>query len=214
MSGSKLINTDDRTKVTVSVLPGAKTMQLGNRVVDLTLCPMVRTKNEDGSPFEITLSITGLLPNQDHACKIVGIPFNLIYDSVPSNKAGLAGTHTLNGKTTACTSNDGMLTAKFEMPLGVKVGSIPIVVFYYADPSISIATTVFSSRGFTQVNQGTTIGYEAPQVDVQSLRKVTKHVSAQEQGQGLTPTDYGTSFPYGWDVSYNSDEQLPPIYGI
>ncbi len=179
----------ERSGTFSQIIPGSRTVDMGDRVVDLSLVQMVRTKNIDNSNFEIQVSITGLMPNIDHACTFGGVPVDLVYDNSPVNHHGEAGANTYAGIvvtqsretnpdgsvtimglaaphtfTTAKTSNDGNLTAKFVVPEGVAAGSIPIRVFYYADPDISTATTVFYSRGFTQNTQKTTVGLEDPKV--------------------------------------------------
>ena len=172
-----IVQTQERLGEFKQIIPGSKTVDMGDRVVDLSLVQMVRTKNLDNSDFEIQVSIVGLMPNIDHACTFGGFPVDLVYDSSPVNKHGSAGTHvypgvvSTNGSvfatqelSTACSSNDGNLTAKFKVPAGVPAGSIPVRVFYYADPDISSASTVFYSRGFMQNTQNTTVGLEDPKV--------------------------------------------------
>lgn len=152
----------------LSILPGAKTVNLGDRVVDMSLTPMVQTKNTDGSPFVVQLDMKNLLPNQDHTCTVAGKPVSLVYDDSPQSGVafGSVGTNTYNGLTTAKVDNDGRLTAKFEMPTGIEAGAFPITVFYYANRSISSATSSMFSSGFVQKNQGTVLGYESPQVTI------------------------------------------------
>jgi hypothetical protein len=165
-SSTDVLTQQERSGTYEQILPGSKTVDMGDRVVDLSLVPMVRTTNADNSPFVIQISIVGLMPNIDHACTFGGVVVDLTYDSAPVNHHGSVGNATYQSKTTAKTSNDGNLTAKFTVPSGVAVGSIPITVFYYADPDISTSTTVFYSRGFQQNTQKTTVGVPDPKVQV------------------------------------------------
>ena len=147
-----------RSGTVQTMVPGGTQVDLGNRVVDMTIQGMMRTTYDDGSPFTISLDIRGLVPNADHACTFYGKPVDLTYDSSPANAAGQAGSATYQGKSTAKTSNDGCLTATIIVPSGVPVGTAEIVVFYHADPDISIARNVFTTVGFMQSNQSTTVG--------------------------------------------------------
>jgi len=147
----------------------------------MSLTSMVQTKNPDGSPFVVKLDIKNLLPNQDHACIVAGKPVSLVYDAYPQSGVafGSAGTNTYSGYTTAKVDNDGRLTAKFEMPSGVEAGAIPICVFYYADSSISNATSSMFSSGFVQTNQNTVLGYESPEVRVAPI----VHTETREESE-------------------------------
>jgi hypothetical protein len=155
-----------RTGTETTLMPESQLIDLGSRVVDLSMVQMVATKNPDGSDFVVQLNIYDLLPNQDHACRVAGKVVDLTYDSAPLSGSafGGVGSVTYQTRTTAKTNNDGRLTAKFVMPEGVAAGSIPITVFYYADPVVSSATSSMFSSGFVQSNQNTTIGFEAPVV--------------------------------------------------
>jgi hypothetical protein len=168
--------TETRQGVESSLVPGSRTMDLGNRIVDISIMGRARTTNADGSPFMIKVSITGLMPNIDHACTFGGVPVNLVYDATPVNKHGSAGSNTYKTKSTARTSNDGNLTATFQVPAGVQVGKIAVDVFYYASHDISSAQTIFYTSGFTASSQGTTVGYDVPilrQACVDDTRSVT-----------------------------------------
>lgn len=156
----------------ISALPGAFTIDLGDRVVDISMLGMMRTTDDDGNPIEIHVRVSGLMPNQDHACTMSGIAVDFTYDSGVTDPRGQQGTATYEGKTTVRTDNTGVLTGKFNMPEGVSAGTAPVVVFYYDDPSASWAQAVFSSAGFLQQNQSTTVGIPAL---VSSTTQVTEN---------------------------------------
>ena len=147
-----------RTGTITQLVPGAMTQETISGVVDLSLQGFMRTTDDNGDPFTISLDMVGLMPNVDHACTIAGIPVDLTYDSSPVNAAGLVGTATYLTKTTARTSNDGALTATIEIPEGVLAGNAPIKVFYYDDPDISVCYANFYSAGLREQKQDTVIG--------------------------------------------------------
>jgi hypothetical protein len=138
-----------RSGTYTQLIPGSISQSIGNRVVDLSLQGMMR------SGISISISVTGLLPNADHAVTMGGIPCDLTYDSSPTNFSGGAGSHTYQGKTTVESSNDGTFTATFVTPEGIPVGNTTITVFYYADPIISAASAAYYTTGFSMSNQET-----------------------------------------------------------
>lgn len=144
------------------LLPGRTTVELGDRVVDLSLIGMMRTKKDDGSPFYIQVRARQLMPNQDHAITVNNIPCAFVYDSGATDPRGEAGTHTYQGLATAKTDNTGWITGKFAMPAGVPAGSAIVRVFHYSAPTTSWASSVFSSAGLMQTTQDTTLGMATP----------------------------------------------------
>jgi hypothetical protein len=153
-----------RTASNQQLVPGSITRDLGDRVVDMTLIPMMRTVDDAGDPIVIKVDVSNLLPNQDHACTINGVVVNFVYDNTPTTPRGEAGTHTYQSKTTVQSDNSGRLTGYFEMPAGVPRGSVPITVFHYSSPITSTATTTFYGSGFMQNTQQTTIGMNTPEI--------------------------------------------------
>lgn len=167
-----------RTGTQTSVIPGAtKTYDMGNVVKDLSIVPMMRTKNDDGSDFEVAINAYGFMPNVDHACSIAGVVVNLTYDDTPVNASGAAGIHDYSGKTTVRASNDGTFTAKFIMPAGIAIGDLQVRCFYYNDPDISTGTASFFGSGFMQTQQQTTIGI--PTFTVERTTAVTQTQTVQ-----------------------------------
>jgi hypothetical protein len=161
--------TRSRTGTRTTVVPGAVTSENINTISDLSLQGFMRTTDENGDPFTISIDITGLMPNVDHACTIGGIPVDLTYDSAPVNAAGSIGTHTYQTKTTVTTSNDGALTATIQMPSGVLSGNAPIKVFYYDNPDISVAYCNFYSAGIVKQEQGMVIGIPSVSTSVNTV---------------------------------------------
>lgn len=147
-----------RTGQTKSLVPERNTIDMGNRVVDMTLVPMVRTTDENGAPFILHLTGHGLMPLTDHAVTIANIAVDATIDTTVSNYKGTAGSELYLTKSTVKTDAAGSVHAKFTMPSGVKVGNQSIRIFHYATPSTSQATCNFFSQGWNQVNQGTTVG--------------------------------------------------------
>jgi hypothetical protein len=164
-----IIDQQTRTGSYKQLIPGGIQRETISGVTDLSLQGFMRTKNPDGSDFEIQLDIVGLMPNVDHACVINNIPVDLVYDSSPVNASGADGTHTYLGKSTVCTSNIGAMTAKFVMPAGIHIGSATIRVFYYTDPSISLCSACFYSAGFREQKQDTVIGIPSAETTSQTV---------------------------------------------
>ena len=156
-----------RTGIATQLVPGTLIQETISGISDLSLQSFMRTTDENGDPFTISIDITGLMPNVDHACTIGGIPVDLTYDSTPVNAAGSIGTHTYLTKTTVTASNDGALTATIQMPSGVLSGNAPIKVFYYSDPDVSVAYANFYSAGLREQKQDTVIGM--PTVSTSSI---------------------------------------------
>jgi len=147
-----------RSGVQTTLIPGSTTVDVGDRVVDLSLAPMLRTKNPDGSDFEVHVRVDGLVPNSDHVIAIAGKVADFVYDSGAENPKGAAGTHTYEGKTTVATDNSGRLTGKFVMPEGVTNGEAPVNVFHYSQPTHSRALASFLGAGMVRTTQSTSIG--------------------------------------------------------
>lgn len=146
------------------LMPGRSTVELGDRVVDLSLVGMMRTMDVDGNPFTIQVDCRGLMPNQDHAVSISNIVCDFTYDSAAATPKGSQGQNAYQAKTTVRTDNTGRLTGKFQMPAGVAAGTAIVRVFHHSAPTSSWANTTFSSAGLMQTNQNTTLGMAAPEL--------------------------------------------------
>ena len=155
-------NIQERDTWTQSLIPGSTTVDLGNRVVDMTLVSMMRTKDSSGNALVIQVTVSGLMPNQEHAVSINGTVVNFSLSTIASPIKGTAGTHTYQGKTTVKSDNSGNITGKLEMPTGIPIGSVPIKVFHYSSPESSKATAMYYGTGFTQNTQRTTLGMATP----------------------------------------------------
>lgn len=145
-----------------SLIPGVNTESLGQSVVSLAMVGQARTKLSDGSDFVIRVEVMNLMPNQDHAITVSGVPVNFVYDTTPTGgtargSAGDVG-HTYQGCATVKADNSGRLTGKFVMPAGITAGNIAIEVFHYSDAETSNASGYFNSAGYTQKTRETTVG--------------------------------------------------------
>lgn len=200
VSSGTTVTTETRSGTRTTLIPGAVTRETISGISDLSLQGFMRTKNADGSDFEIQLDMVGLMPNVDHACTINGIPVDLTYDSTPVSHAGAQGTHTYSGKTTCLTSNTGALTAKFVMPSGILTGNANIKVFYYNDPDISLASASFYSAGFREQKQDTAIGIPSvsstSSVVSESRTTVEQWASVTNTSEPLAQTFFLNSFDY------------------
>jgi hypothetical protein len=148
-----------RSGSVTSLRPDRVMQDLGDRVVDLSIVPMMRTTLSDGSPFLIHIRCNGLMPNADHACSIDGQVIPFTYDSGADNPKGSAGTHTYQGISTVKADSTGALTGVFTMPNGITTGDKPVTVFHYSDPDSSTARAMFFGQGFRQTTQNTTVGF-------------------------------------------------------
>jgi hypothetical protein len=140
------------TSTSTSMVPDRQLLDLGNRVVDLTAIPFMRTKNSNGSDFEITIEANSLMPNADHRCYIHNIAVDL-------TKTGTYAQGTAaDGYTTVTTDTNGRLTAKFKMPSGVTIGSSLVEIVHATLSDTSTAKANFFGGGIRSVSQGTTLG--------------------------------------------------------
>lgn len=149
-----------RTGTSRSLQPERITRDLGERVVDMSLVPMMRTTDSNGNPFLVHVRVLGLITNADHAVSIGGIPVNFVYDAAADDPRGEAGTNSYQGRSTVKTDSTGALTGYFAMPQGVPAGTQSVRVFYYDDEDSSFAVGAFYSQGFRQTTQSTTVGFD------------------------------------------------------
>jgi hypothetical protein len=131
-----------------SIVPERKLVDVGDRVVDMTAVPYMRTKDSDGNDFTIAIDASGLLPLTDIACTIDGVVVNL----TPTGST-IAGTLQYSNKTTIRTSAAGRATGTFVVPAGIRVGKKAIKVFSAADPAETYAISLFESQGFLETHQ-------------------------------------------------------------
>jgi hypothetical protein len=167
---------------------------------------MMRTKDEDGDPLIISFSVTGLMPNQEHAVSINGVIVNASLNTSITNVRGTVGTHTYQGKTLLKADNAGRLTGKFEMPTGIPSGSVPIKVFYYLAPDISSAITMYYGAGFMQNTQQTILGMASPELRCNSR---TEHMAlADERVWSFFVDPIAQTFMVRDDIKYISEVGL------
>ena len=158
------------------LLPGSTTVELGDRVVDLSLVGRMRTKDSNGDPFYIHVDCSGLMPLQDHSVTIANIPCDFTYDTSVSSPRGSVGQHsTSTGKTTVRTDVNGRLTGKFAMPEGITAGTAIVKVSHYSTPSSSWAYSTFSSAGLMQTNQNTVLGMTAPDIQTETVSQTSSY---------------------------------------
>lgn len=145
--------------VTSTVVPEHQYVDLGDRVVDVSLLPYCRTKLDDDSPFEIGCTVKGMYPTNvengdiDVACSIDGV-----WVDITPTGTSVAGASTYKGKTTVKLSDRGDATFKFTMPTGIPVGARQVKVVWVTDPTASFCHSIFYSMGLRNVKQGTTLG--------------------------------------------------------
>jgi hypothetical protein len=141
-----------------SLIPGVNTESLGTSVASLAMVGQARTKYQNGSDFVVSVEVMNLMPNQDHALTVSGIPVDFTYNTGATTPRGAVGTNAYLTKTTVRSDNTGRLTGKFTMPSGVTAGSISIDVFHYSAPATSNASGYFTSAGYSQQTRETTVG--------------------------------------------------------
>ena len=152
-----------RSGTALSVVPDKQLIDLGNRIVDLTTIPYMRTKNSDGSDFEITIEANSLMPNADHRCYIHNIAVDLTATGTYSQ--GTAA----DGYTTVTTDTTGKLTAKFNMPSGVPTGTSLVEIVHATLDETSSAKSNFFGGGIRSVSQGTTLGMTSARVCTETI---------------------------------------------
>lgn len=130
-----------------SLVPDRKLVDLGDRVVDMSVIPYLRT-TKDGGPFYIGLTMDGLLPTTDIGCTIDGVAVDLL----PTGST-VAGVATYQNKTTVATNGAGHATARFAVPSGIRVGQKAIKVLSATNPEESYAISTFTSKGFRETHQ-------------------------------------------------------------
>lgn len=142
-----------RTGTITTLVPGRRVVDMGERVVDTTLVPFMRTKLESGADFTIECTAEGLEPGHDYACTIDRVEV----DTTPIAPT-VAGVSTYEGKTTVVADASGKATFSFVMPSGIPVGDRQVKVFRADDEEASWASAIFSGMGLKQTKQTTTVG--------------------------------------------------------
>ena len=104
-------------------------IDLGDRVVDVSLTHYCRTTLDDGNPFYVNCTVKGMFPTNVYngdievACMIDA----QVVDTIPTGTTE-AGASTYQGKSTIKLSAYGDGTFKFAMPSGVPVGARQVKV--------------------------------------------------------------------------------------
>lgn len=144
-----------------SIVPETQFLDLGDRVVDISLIQYVRTRNPDTSRFTISVTADSLMLNAEHGCEIAGISVDL----TPTGDSE-AGQSLYNGKATVVADATGHLTAEFEMPDGVPTGS-PLVRLVHSSEgaAASSASAYFYAGGISAHHQATTLGMTTARVN-------------------------------------------------
>ena len=143
-----LTATRTRDGVLSSLVPERILVDAGERVVDHTALPYLRTHYPNGDPFEIAVDAEGLMSNTDVALMVDGVVVN-----VTPTGTTVAGASTYQSKSTLRTNGSGSATGKFAVPTGIVVGQKTIKLFKAADPDESFAISVFTSQGFRDTRQ-------------------------------------------------------------
>jgi len=139
-----------------------QTVDLGDRVVDVSLELYCRTKHHDGSPYYINCIVDGMLPSNavngdiDVGCEIDGIAVDMIATGTSEQ-----GASSYKGKDTIKLTSMGDATFKFVMPEGVPIGSRQVKVVWVTDPSESWCSAIFQSVGLRSSKSGTTLGFQS-----------------------------------------------------
>ena len=136
-----------------SLVPERTLVEVGDRVVDMTVLPYMRT-TKDGGPFYISLMVHNVKPGEEYACSIDGVPVSLI--PMGSSSTGSHKYRTVYD--TVLADGAGSFTARFAVPQGITVGQKPIKVFKYDNEQESYAISVFTSQGFLETRQKMVMG--------------------------------------------------------
>ena len=152
-----------RSGVGTSIVPDKQLLDLGDRIVDLTTIPYMRTKNSDNSDFEITIEANSLMPNADHRCYIHNIAVDLTATGTYSQGTAAGGYATVTADT------NGRLTAKFKIPEGVPTGTSLVEIVHATLDDTSAAKANFFGGGIRSVSQGTTLGMTSAKVCTQTI---------------------------------------------
>ncbi len=136
-----------------SLVPERTLVEVGDRVVDMTVLPYMRT-SMDGGPFYISLMVHNVKPNEEYACTIDGVAVSLIPVGAYSNGAHKYKTD----YDTVQADGSGSFMARFAVPEGITVGQKPIKVFKYDNEQESYAISVFTSQGFMETRQKSVMG--------------------------------------------------------
>lgn len=130
-----------RTGTFKSLVPERTLVEVGERVVDVTVLPYMRQ-------IEIGCIVKGLQPNIEVGGEIDGVAVDLV--ATGSTSAGIG---TYKSKATVVTAANGSATCKFTIPEGVTVGQKAIKICKATNPEESYALSVFYSQGFRETRQ-------------------------------------------------------------
>jgi hypothetical protein len=136
-----------------SIVPERTLVDLGDKVVDMSVIPYMRTKMPDGTPFYIGCVVKGLKPQIDIAASIDGV----VVDLIPVSPT-VPGLSTYQSHATVKTNGAGAATCKFAVPEGIRVGQKAIKIFSASDPDESYALSTFYSQGMRETHQEQVMG--------------------------------------------------------
>jgi hypothetical protein len=135
-----------------SIVPMRTLVDLGEKVLDRTVVPMMRTKFQDGSTFYVECDATSMYPGVAYACTINGMLVDL--EATGSYAQG----ELYQGRKTVITDASGRLTGKFAMPEGILTGTALVKVFYTVTPEVAQAAAEFYSQGYRETRQSSVMG--------------------------------------------------------
>ncbi|MGC8717972.1 MAG: DUF4815 domain-containing protein [bacterium] len=141
-----------------------KVIELGDRVVDISHVPTMRTKDNAGNPFKIQVKAHSLMPNVAHTCYIGHVYVNLY----PS-PGYVAGTKYKGTWDTVVTDANGNLEGYFYMPEGIPSGVAEVGIHHYLGQQYSVGRATFTSNGLATTKQSTTIGITTSTVKTTTL---------------------------------------------
>ena len=194
----------ERTGTYSSLVPERQLVDLGTNVVDMTALPYMRTSYPDSSPFEISCTVLGVKPNTELAGTIDGVAVDLEPTGTTT-----AGTNSYQGKTTVMADASGSATCKFKMPTGIRVGSKLVKLFRYDLPDDTSAMSQFTSQGFRQTVQGTTVGFSTLVERTETITQTEFHY-----GDPLAETwavTEGTKYVSSVEIAFASKSQTIPV---
>lgn len=197
----------DREGVYTQLVADQQIIDLGDRVVDVSLLPFCRTTFDDDTPYYINCTVKGMYPTNvyngdiDVGCEIDGIAV----DTIPTGTS-TAGASSYQGKTTIELSDRGDATFKFAMPEGVPVGARQIKVVWVTDPTASWCSAVFHSMGLRASKQTSTLGFST--VTSREEKICDQRIVSTTEGY-LQPIDpLAQTFQVVGDIAYISSVDL------
>lgn len=164
----------ERTGTRTSIVPQRTLVDLGDKVIDRTVVPMMRTKLQGGADFEVDCIATSMWPEGTYALTINGILVD--FTATGTYQQGTD----YQGKDTVVADASGRLTGKFKMPPGIPTGTATVRCFLANDPLTSSASATFFSQGYRELHQRSVMGV------VSSVERL-EIVSAERQVRWVDP---------------------------